>query len=79
MALSPYTLIQYRLLFKVFVTYGCDSICSSEEEDVGVESRDKEQGEPLEVEEESEWAVEWSPQLDPQLRGVEEIFMVKAE
>ena len=51
----------------------------SEEENVGVESRDKEQGQQLDVDEEPQWAVEWSPQSNPQLRGVVEIFMVEAE
>ena len=61
------------------MTSGCDSIFLSEEENVGVESRDEEQGGPLQVKEEPERAVEWASQLKPMLRRVVEIFMVEAE
>ena len=63
----------------IFITSGCDSIFLSEQENFSVESRDDEQGGPLDVEEEPERSVEWASQLKPMLRRVVEIFMVEAE
>ena len=63
--------------FNFFVTQGCDSIISSEDENLGVQSWDKEHKGPDEdVVEKPERAVEGALESRTELRGVLEVIMV---
>ena len=68
------------LYMNPFITYGCDRIFSSTEEDLGVESWNQEhKGPDNDVVEEPERAVDGASKSPTGLRGVVEVIMIKTE
>ena len=71
---------EHLLEMNMLVTYGCDSIFSSEKENLGIENWDNRQKRPdKDVVEEPERAVDGASERHTKLRGVVEVGMVETE